>query len=35
MQKNYESPEVDVVELENRDVIVSSELDGDNHVPGF
>ena len=30
MQKKYESPEMDVIELENRDVIVSSDLDGDN-----
>ena len=35
MQKEYESPEVDVIELEKRDVIVSSELDGDNHAPDF
>ena len=35
MLKNYESPELEVVELENRDVIVSSDLDGDNGVdPG-
>ena len=35
MQKKYESPELDVIELENRDVIVSSDLDGDNGVnPG-
>lgn len=33
MHKEYESPEVDVIELENRDIIVSSELDGDNHAP--
>lgn len=34
MQKNYESPEMEVIELENRDVIVASEVDpmpGDNH----
>lgn len=30
MLKKYESPEMDVIELENRDVIVSSDLDGDN-----
>ena len=35
MQKEYKSPEVDVIELENRDVIVSSELDGDNHATDF
>ena len=29
MLKKYESPELDVIELENRDVIVSSDLDGD------
>ena len=35
MLKKYESPELDVIELENRDVIVSSDLDGDNGVnPG-
>lgn len=35
MLKNYESPELEVIELENRDVIVSSDLDGDNGVdPG-
>lgn len=32
MLKKYESPELDVIELENRDVIVSSDLDGDNGV---
>ena len=30
MLKKYESPEMDVIELENRDVIVSSDLVGDN-----
>lgn len=31
MQKKYESPEVEVIALENRDVIVSSgSLPGDN-----
>lgn len=30
MLKKYESPELDVIELENRDVIVFSDLDGDN-----
>ena len=30
MLKKYESPEMDVIELENRDVIVSSDLDSDN-----
>lgn len=30
MLKKYESPEMDVIELENRDVIVSSDLDGDS-----
>ena len=35
MLKKYESPELEVIELENRDVIVSSDLDGDNGVaPG-
>lgn len=35
MLKKYESPEMDVIELENRDVIVSSDFDGDNGVgPG-
>ena len=35
MLKKYESPELEVIELENRDVIVSSDLDGDNSVnPG-
>lgn len=29
MQKKYESPEVEVIALENRDVIVSS-VPGDN-----
>lgn len=28
MQKNYESPEMDVIELEDRDVIVASFIDG-------
>lgn len=32
MLKKYESPELEVIELENRDVIVSSDLDGDNGV---
>lgn len=34
MQKNYESPEMEIIELENRDVIVSSPVDpypGDDH----
>ena len=35
MQEKYESPEMEIIELENRDVIVSSELDGDNHAPDF
>ena len=35
MLKKYESPELDVIELENRDVIVSSDLDGDNGVNLF
>lgn len=35
MQEKYESPEMEIIELENRDVIVSSELDGDNHAPEF
>ena len=26
MQKNYESPEMDVIELEDRDVIVASPI---------
>lgn len=30
MLKKYESPEMDTIELENRDVIVSSDLDGDS-----
>lgn len=35
MQNSYETPEMEVIELENRDVIVSSDLDGDNGVnPG-
>lgn len=35
MLKKYESPELEVIELENRDVIVSSDPDGDNGVnPG-
>lgn len=35
MLKKYESPELEVIELENRDVIVSFDLDGDNGVdPG-
>ena len=35
MLKKYESPELEVIEMENRDVIVSSDLDGDNGVdPG-
>ena len=35
MLKKYESPELEVIELENRDVIVSSDLDGDSGVdPG-
>lgn len=35
MLQKYESPELEVIELENRDVIVSSDLDGDNGVnPG-
>ena len=35
MLKKYESPELEVIELENCDVIVSSDLDGDNGVdPG-
>lgn len=35
MLKKYESPELEVIELENRDVIVSSDLDSDNGVnPG-
>lgn len=28
MQKNYESPEMETVELEERDVIVASFIDG-------
>ena len=28
MQKNYESPAMEVVELEDRDVIVASFIDG-------
>ena len=28
MQKNYESPEMEVIELEDRDVIVASFIDG-------
>lgn len=35
MQEKYESPEMEIIELENRDVIVSSELDGDNHATDF
>lgn len=34
MQKNYESPEMEVIELENHDVIVDSTVDplpGDDH----
>ena len=35
MLKKYESPELEVIALENCDVIVSSDLDGDNGVdPG-
>lgn len=35
MLKKYENPELEVIELENHDVIVSSDLDGDNGVdPG-
>ena len=28
MQKNYESPEMETIELEDRDVIVASFIDG-------
>ena len=28
MQKNYESPEMEVIELDNRDFIVASFIDG-------
>ena len=28
MQKNYESPEMETIELEDRDVIVASPIDG-------
>ena len=28
MQKNYETPEVEIIELEDRDVIVASFIDG-------
>lgn len=38
MQKSYENPEMEVIELENHDVIVSSvdPLPGDNHFnPGL
>ncbi len=35
MQKKYESPEMDVIELEDRDVIVASPGPGDTDVdPG-
>lgn len=36
MQNSYETPEMEVIELENRDVIVSSgDLDSDNGIdPG-
>lgn len=34
---NYETPEMEVIELENRDVVVASEvvapLPGDDHYP--
>ena len=28
MQKNYETPEMEIIELEDRDVIVASFIDG-------
>ncbi len=34
MQKKYESPEMDVIELEDRDVIVASGVSGGISGPG-
>lgn len=34
MQKKYESPELDVIELEDRDVIVASGVSGGISGPG-
>ena len=34
MPKKYESPEMDVIELENRDVIVASGVSGGISGPG-
>ena len=34
MQKNYESPEMEIIELEDRDVIVASGVSGGISGPG-